>query len=105
MDNVLKRLLDSETRAEAVIEAAEQERKRIVDSALEEAWQAEERFQLETERRREPVLMEAEERAEQMVADLTRKFEARQRALRSQADQNEDEAVKAALALLLDPDL
>ena len=105
MDNVLKRLLETETRAEAVIEAAEEERKRIVDAALAEVWQAEERFRQETEHRRGPVLMEAEERAEQQVADLTRKFEARQRALRSQADQNEDEAVKAALVMLLDPDL
>jgi V/A-type H+-transporting ATPase subunit G/H len=105
MDNVLKRLLETETRAEAVIEAAEEERKGIVDAALAEVWRAEERFQQEAEHRRGPVLMEAEERAGQQVADLTRKFEARQRALRTQADQNEDEAVKAALALLLDPDL
>jgi len=38
------------------------------------------------------------------VADLTRKFEARQRALRDQADHNEDEATRAALALILDPE-
>lgn len=105
MEDVLKRLLETETRAEALIAAAETERKRIVDAALAEARQAESRFHAEAARRREPLLAEAEQRAGQQVAELTRKYEARQRALRGQAEQNEDEAVRAVMALLLDPEV
>ncbi len=104
MEDVLKRLLETETRAEAIIESAETERKRIVDQALDAARQAEARFQEDAARRRQPLLLEAEDRAGQLVADLTRKYEARQRLLREQADRNEDEAVRAVLALLLDPE-
>ena len=104
MEDVLKRLLETETRAEAVIEAAEAERKRIVDAAMEGARRAEAQFQEDAARGRQPLLDEAEGRADQLVADLKRKYEARQRGLREQADHNEVEAVKAALALLLNPD-
>lgn len=104
MEDVLKRLLDTETHAEAIIKAAEVEREGIVQAAMDEARQAEARFQNEAVRRRQPLMQEAEDRANQLVADLTRKFEARQRALRDQADHNEDEAIRAALALLLDPE-
>jgi V/A-type H+-transporting ATPase subunit G/H len=104
MEDVLKRLLETETHAEAIIQAAEAEHKRIVDEALAKALQAEAAFQAEAAARRQPLLKEAEERAEQLTVDLTRKFEVRQRALREQADRNEEEAVRAALALLLDPD-
>lgn len=104
MEDVLKRLLETETRAEAIIAAAEVERQRMVDAAMDEARAVEARFQADAARRREPILREAEDRAGQLVADLTRKFEARQRSLREQADHNEDEAIAAALALLLDPE-
>lgn len=104
MEDVLKRLLETETRAEAIIEAAEAERKRIVDAAMDEVRRNEARFQAEAAKRREPIMREAEDRAGQLVADLTRKFEARQRVLREQADRNEEAAIAAALALLLDPE-
>lgn len=104
MEDVLKRLLEAESRAEAIIESAATEHRRIVDTALAEARRAELLFQENSARRRQPMLREAEERAGQMVADLTRKHEARQRALREQADRNEDGAVEAALALLLNPE-
>jgi vacuolar-type H+-ATPase subunit H len=105
MEDVLKRLLETETRAEAVIAAAAAERDRIVDAALAEARAAEASSREAAERRRQPLLAEAEDRAAQLVADLTRKYEARQRALREQADRNEGEAAAAALALLLNPDI
>jgi V/A-type H+/Na+-transporting ATPase subunit G/H len=104
MDDVLKRLLATESRAEAIIAAAEAERQRLVEAALDKVRQAEARFQAEAPGRRQPWLHEAEERAGQTVADLTRKYEARRRSLREQADHNEATALAAALALLLDPE-
>jgi vacuolar-type H+-ATPase subunit H len=105
MEDILKRLLETESRAEAIIQASEVERDRIVDTALEEAHQAEVRFLDDSTRSRQPLMQEAEDRSNQMVADLTRKYEARQRVLRDQADRNEGEAVKVALELLLDPEV
>jgi hypothetical protein len=54
---------------------------------------------------RVPFLNEAHGRAEQAVAELTRKYGERQRTLRELASRHETEAVGAALSLLLDPGL
>lgn len=103
MEDVLKRLLDTEARAEAIIAAAEADRQARVDTALAEVRDAEARFRDQVAALREPILREAEARAEQLAADLARRYQARQRRLRDLADRNEATAVQAALALLLDP--
>ncbi len=103
MEDALKRLLDAEARASAIIEEANAERERLVAKALEEAQEAENRFDLGREELRAPFLKEAQHRAEQSVAELTRKYEERQHALRDLATRHEEEAVAAALGLLLDP--
>lgn len=103
MDDQLQRLLETEARAQAVIDAASQERQRIVDAALAAARDAETRFEAGRADLRAPYLLEAQARAEQAVAELARKYGERQRALRELAARHEAEAVDAALALLLDP--
>lgn len=103
MEDALKRLLDAEAKAEAIIEGAVRERERIISEALEAARDAEVRFDAGMEDLRAPYLREAEARAEQAVGELTRKYEERQRALRELAARHEEEAVAAALGLLLDP--
>ena len=104
MEDVLKRLLETEARAEALIEAADRERQGIVDAALEEARRAEERFQAGLPEIRAPFLAEAASRGDQQVAELVRKYEERQKDLRDLAARHEEEAVSAVLALLLDPE-
>jgi hypothetical protein len=54
---------------------------------------------------RAPFLKEAGGRSDQAVAELARKYEERQRNLRDMASRHEQEAVDAALNLLLDPTL
>jgi len=103
VDDALQRLLDTEARAQAVIDAASRERQRIVDTALDAAREAETRFEAGRTTLRAPFLNEGYERAEQAVAELTRKYGERQRTLRDLASRHESEAVEAALALLLDP--
>lgn len=102
MEDVLKRLLQAETEAEAVIEAAQRERERRVDAALAETRANEARFEARLAELRRPYIAEAEARAEQGVAELTRKYGERQRVLRELAARHEAEAVAAAVALLLD---
>lgn len=105
MDDALKRLLEAEARAQSLIEAASTERQRILDEALASARESEARFEAERADLRAPFLKEAHGRAEQAVAELSRKYDERQRSLRDMATRHEQEAVDAALGLLLDPAL
>lgn len=105
MDDPLHRLLEAETRAQAVIESADRERQRIIDETLAAARSAEARFAAGRAELRAPFLNEAQGQAEQAVAELTRKYGERQRTLRDLAARHETEAVDAALNLLLDPKL
>ena len=103
MDEPLQRLLDAEARAQAVIDDASLERQRMMDEALAAVRDAETRFEAGRTELRAPYLHEAQGRADQMVAELSRKYGERQRMLRELAARHESEAVDAALTLLLDP--
>lgn len=103
MDDQLQRLLDAEARAQAVIDAASHERQRMIDDALAAVRDAEARFEAGRAELKAPFLHEAQGRAEQAVAELSRKFGERQRTLRDLAMRHESEAVDAAMTLLLDP--
>jgi vacuolar-type H+-ATPase subunit H len=103
MDDPLQRLLETEARAQAMIEAASHERQRMIEDALASVRDAEARFDASRAELRAPFLHEAQGRAEQAVAELSRKFGERQRTLRDLASRHETEAVEAALTLLLDP--
>ena len=103
MDDPLQRLLDAEARAQAVIDGASRERQRMIDEVLAAVRDAEVRFESGRAALRAPYLEEAQGRANQGVAELTRKYGERQRMLRELAARHESEAVDAALALLLDP--
>ncbi len=103
MADQLQRLLETETRARGIIDDASRQRQRIIDDAITSARDAEARFEAGRAELRAPFLREAKGRAEQAVAELTRKYSERQRTLRELASRHETEAVEAALALLLDP--
>ncbi|OYY94715.1 MAG: hypothetical protein B7Y41_03845 [Hydrogenophilales bacterium 28-61-23] len=103
MEDQLKRLLEAEARAQAIIEAASLERQRLLDDALAGVHEAEARFEANRAELRAPFLKEAHGRADQAVAELSRKYDERQRNLRELASRHEQEAVDAALTLLLDP--
>jgi V/A-type H+-transporting ATPase subunit G/H len=103
MDDQLQRLLEAEARAQAVIDAAGIERQRIIDDTLEAVRSAEARFEASRAELRAPYLSEAHGRADQAVAEISRKYGERQRSLRALAARHETEAVNAALTLLLDP--
>jgi V/A-type H+/Na+-transporting ATPase subunit G/H len=102
-DSTLQRLLETEARAQAIIDDASRERQRIVDEALAAVRDSEARFDATRAELRAPYVAEAHGRAEQAVAELTRKYAERQKTLRDLASRHESEAVEAALALLLDP--
>jgi len=103
MEDPLKRLLEAEARAQSIIDAASAERQRLLDEALASAHDAEVRFEAGRADLRAPFIKEAHGRADQAVVELARKYEERQRNLRDMASRHEQEAVDAALNLLLDP--
>ena len=104
MDDALKRLLDAESRAREIIDAATRERQQLLDKAVADAQAAQARFDQNRAQLRAPFLAEARSRAEQSVAELARKYEERQKVLRDMASRHEQEAVRAALEWVLDPD-
>lgn len=103
VDEPLQRLLETEARAQAVIDAASQQRQGMIEDALAAVRDAEARFEAGRAELRAPFLNEAQGRANQAVAELARKYGERQRTLRELATRHEAEAVDAALSLLLDP--
>jgi V/A-type H+-transporting ATPase subunit G/H len=104
MEDTLKRLLDAELRAQALVDQANKERDRMIQQALEEARSADERFTARIPEIQSSFLGKAEERAGQTIGEMTRRYEERRRNLRAMAEGRGGEAVEAALAILLDPD-
>ncbi len=104
MEELLKRLLEAEARADAEVRQASAERERVIQEALAQARRAEEQFAEGVAELRAPYLKQAAERAEQAIAELKRKYDERGRRLRSLAEERESAAVDEALAFLLHPD-
>lgn len=102
MEDVLKRLLDTEHKAEALVDAAHAERDRILDAAQAEARAAEAQLEARLPELRAGFLSKASERAGQAITEITRRTNERQRDLRVLAESHEQEALAAALALLTD---
>jgi vacuolar-type H+-ATPase subunit H len=103
IEDELQRLLDTELQAEALVREAELKREKMIRQALEDARTVERQFEARLPELRASFMEKAEERAVQSVAELARRYEERRAQLRTQAREREQEAIQAALALLLDP--
>lgn len=103
MDKTLQRLLDAETRAEAIHHKAQEERQQVIDEAMREAQAQGERFEASIPALHSGLLEKADERAEQTIAELHRRFDERHIQVREYAEGREQEALDAAFALLIDP--
>jgi vacuolar-type H+-ATPase subunit E/Vma4 len=103
MDDTLKRLLEAETRAEKIAQEAEQERERIIEAAIADARSEDQRFSARIPDLHRSFIRKAEDRAEQTVAELKRRYDERHVQLRNMAEEREQEALDTAFALLLDP--
>jgi vacuolar-type H+-ATPase subunit H len=102
MDDTLNRLIEAETRAETMAQEAEQEQERVIQAALAEARELDQRFTARIPDLHREQIKKAEERAEQTIAELKRRYDERHVQLRDMAEQREDDALKAAFRLLLD---
>ncbi len=103
MDETLKRLLDTELRAEQLARQAEEERDRILEGARAESHAEEERFEARMPEMYAAFLGRAEERAAQTIGELRKRYDERHLQLRDLAEEREEEALEAAFRLLIDP--
>ncbi len=103
MEDDLKRMLDAETRAEAMVDDTRRECARLMEQARMEARAAEQRMEERIPQTRSALLEDAEKRAAAAVVELERRYQDQGEQLRSLARRHAEEAVAAALALICDP--
>jgi vacuolar-type H+-ATPase subunit H len=100
VDDALKRLLAAEDEASEMVHKAQADSERLVQAALQEADQQEERFQARIPELRASFIDKSDQRASQTVAEMERRFEERLTQLRAAAESNEDAALAAAFTAL-----
>ncbi|MCB1773400.1 MAG: ATPase [Gammaproteobacteria bacterium] len=101
MDDALKRLLAAEDAASDLVKKAQSNSDGLVQSALQEASQQEERFAARVPELHASFLEKSDQRASQTVAELERRFDERLAQLRSAAEHHEDAALEAAFDALI----
>lgn len=102
MENTLQRLLDTELRAQGLVQEANEKGEQMIQQAREEARHAEERFEARVPEIHESFVSRAEQRAVQAVGEMARRYEETRRELMGLAEQRLDEAIDNALTTLLD---
>jgi vacuolar-type H+-ATPase subunit H len=101
MDDTLKHLLATETGARELVEKAQTDSEHLVQTALHEARQQEQRFAARVPELHAAFLDKADQRASQTVAEMERRFQERLTQLRDAAETHEDTALAAAFRELL----
>jgi V/A-type H+/Na+-transporting ATPase subunit G/H len=104
MEDTLKRLLAAEQEANQITERANLASERLVEQAMREAQTLEERFMARLPELRSSFIDKAEQRAEQSLKEIQRRYEERLELLRADAETNESAALDAAFACLLQPE-
>lgn len=103
MDDTLKKLLETEQRAEEITRLANVERERLIDEALQEARREQSRFEARIPEMHAAFVEKAEARAEQTVSELHKRYDERHARMRKQAEERENDALNAAFQLIIDP--
>ena len=101
MENTLKRLLTVEIEAEQLVAQAQTEREQIIQQALQSAHQAEQAFQAKVPELQANWIAKAEARADQAIAELSKRYEEKQQYIRQLAEENQDNALTAAIHLFM----
>lgn len=101
MDDTLKQLLAAENAATELVNKAERDGERLVQTALQEARSQEKRFEDRKPELHASFLEKSDQRANQTIAEMDRRFQERLAQLRDATDQNEDRALEAAFRALL----
>ena len=101
MDDTLKQLLAAESAASELVDNAQKEAEQLMQSALHEARLQEERFEARVPEMHAALLEKSDQRAQQSVAEMERRFHERFDQLRKDAETHEDAALNTAFHELL----
>jgi hypothetical protein len=101
VDDALKRLLAVEDAASELVSKAQADSERLIQSALQEAEQQEERFQARVPELHSSFVEKSNQRANQTVAEMERRFDERLAQLRDAAELHEERALEAAFDTLI----
>lgn len=101
MDDTLKHLLAAESTARQLVEKAQADSEHLVQATLHEARQQEERFEARVPELHAAFREKADQRANQTVAEMERRFQERLAQLRDAAETHEEAALEAAFRELL----
>ena len=102
MDEMLKRLLEVELRAEKLVEEAKAKREEITRQALADARRAEERFSARIPEIHGAFMEKAQARASQTIREFQRRYDERNKELRCMGELHERDAIEAAVAMIID---
>jgi len=100
VDETLKRLLDAEEKAEQIIARADDERQAIIEQAKRDARAAEQQHADRIGEIYASFLAQAEQRAQQAIKTLQRRYAEQAAAQRNVAERYEPQALDEAVALL-----
>ena len=101
MDDTLKRLRAAENAASELVEKAQTDSEQLIATANQEARQQEERFEARLPELHTSFVEKSDQRAQQTVAEMERRFEERLVGLRDAAETHEEAALDAAFRELL----
>ena len=101
MDDTLKKLLAAESAATELVDNAQKEAEHLMQTALQEAHHQEERFDARVPELHASFLEKSDQRAQQTVSEMERRFQERINQLRVDAENHEQAALDAAFRELL----
>ena len=102
MADVLKELLDTELQAEALVKEANARYEQTIRDARSAVLSDEQRFAERIPDIYQSHLQKIEERAEQSIAELRRRYDERRRELRAVAEGRQQSAIDAAIGVITD---
>jgi vacuolar-type H+-ATPase subunit H len=101
VDDALKQLLAAESAASELVDNAQKEAERLVQTALHESRHQAERFEARVPEMQAAAIEKSDQRAGKTVAEMERRFQERLSQLRIDAERHEEAALDAAFHELL----
>jgi V/A-type H+/Na+-transporting ATPase subunit G/H len=101
-DESLKRLLEAEAQAELVIARADEERQQVIEKARHEVQVSELQHAERAKEIHASFLAQAEQRAQQTIAELKRRHTEYSAAIRASAQERKRKALDAGIDLIID---
>ena len=104
MDDLLKRMLEAEQRAQRLVDDALEEQKKMLERAREEAQKAEKHFEARMQEVRLDLENKAEAEAARTIAQMERRSKENLEQLNAAAEKFREEACEAAMQIVTDPE-